>query len=125
MENRHITAKKAWGKMAERARLGHRFGFIAYLGLLYRSGTLSRDQVRDVLNDAGVTREELEAYRAHAGTETKEISGCNQSNLLAFNKNGPVLQCASDSLPNPTADAGGERAAEGIDRSGNSGGSGN
>lgn len=66
---RHITAKRAWGEMAERARLGNSFGFIACLGLLYKSGTLSRAQVVDALNSAGITREELQKFKAHQGTK--------------------------------------------------------
>lgn len=61
--DKQLTAKKAWGQLSERARLGEKFGQIAMLGLLYKSGKISRQEVIEALNLAGVTREDLKRFR--------------------------------------------------------------
>jgi hypothetical protein len=58
-----ISAKKAWAALSEKARLGEKFGFIACLGLLYKSGIVNRQQVIDNLNAASVTPDDLRKFR--------------------------------------------------------------
>jgi len=60
---KQLSAKRAWAELNERARLGEKFGFIACLGLLYKSGQLSREQVVSRLNEARVTRDDLKRFR--------------------------------------------------------------
>ena len=62
---RHITAKKAWARMEERAKLGETFGFIACLGLLYKAGTLTRADVLQRLREANITKDDLRKFREH------------------------------------------------------------
>lgn len=57
-----ISAKKAWGAL-KRDRDHFVWLFIACQGLLLKSGELTRDEVRDNLNEAGVTREDIERFR--------------------------------------------------------------
>ena len=63
---RQLTAKRAWGQLSERARLGEKFGAIALMGLLLKTGLLSRTQVIEKLTEFGVTREDLRKFREHA-----------------------------------------------------------
>ena len=65
--NRHISAKKAWARLSERAQLGEKFGFIACLGILYKAGMLSRGEVLKRLNEARVTRADLVKFREQSG----------------------------------------------------------
>jgi hypothetical protein len=62
---KQVTAKKAWATLSERARLGEKFGMIAMLGLLYKGGEISREQVVEKLNEAQVSREDLKKFREH------------------------------------------------------------
>lgn len=62
---RHTSAKKAWSKLQERAERGEKFGFIACLGLMYKSGHLTRQQVLDRLREGQITREDLRKFREH------------------------------------------------------------
>ena len=45
MTQRHISAKKAWTRMSERAMHEEKFGFIAAFALLHKTGVLTRRQV--------------------------------------------------------------------------------
>jgi hypothetical protein len=69
---RHISAKKSWARLQERAEHGEKFGFIACLGLLYKSGQLTRQQVLERLNEAHITREDLQKFREHTKPSTAE-----------------------------------------------------
>jgi hypothetical protein len=60
---KQLSAKKAWSRLSERARLGEKFGFIGCLGLLYKSGALTREQVVKHLNEGKITREDLQRFR--------------------------------------------------------------
>jgi hypothetical protein len=64
---KQLSAKKAWSRLSERARLGEKFGFIGCLGLLYKSGQLDKIQAAKFLNEAGVTREDLKKFREQRG----------------------------------------------------------
>jgi hypothetical protein len=61
----HISAKKAWARLTERAERGEKFGFIACLSLLYKAQILTRGQVLEQLNLARVTRADLAKFREH------------------------------------------------------------
>jgi hypothetical protein len=63
--NRHISAKRAFARVSERAEHGEKFGFIAAFQLLVRSGVLTREQVAQFMNDARITRDDLERFRKH------------------------------------------------------------
>ena len=65
MLQKQISAKRAWSDLSDRARLGEKFSFIACLGLLMLSGELTRSEVVDKLNAAGITREDLIQFRQH------------------------------------------------------------
>jgi hypothetical protein len=67
MSERHISAKKAWAQISERAQLGEKFGFIACLGILYKGGFLSRGQVLEQLKIAKISRDDLVKFREHSG----------------------------------------------------------
>jgi hypothetical protein len=67
MSNKHISAKKAWARISERAQLGEKFGFIACLGILYKGGFITRGDVVARLNDARITRGDLVKFREHTG----------------------------------------------------------
>jgi hypothetical protein len=41
---KHISAKKAWGELSNRARLGERRGFAACVWLLYKNQFISKEQ---------------------------------------------------------------------------------
>ena len=69
MESRFISAKKAWARLSERAERGEKFGFIACLGLLYKSGVLTRDQVLERLNEARITADDCRKFREQAGAD--------------------------------------------------------
>ncbi len=59
---RHISAKKAWAK--KQAEIAHyKFCFIGSLALLYKGGTLSKAEVVARMNEAGLSREDLQAFR--------------------------------------------------------------
>ncbi len=60
---KQLSAKKAFALVTERARRAENFALIATLGLLYKSGQLTRDQVVDKLNEARVTRDDLRKFR--------------------------------------------------------------
>ena len=64
---KQLSAKKAWAQLNERARLGDRFAKIAMLGLLLKSGHLTRAQVLEQLIAAGVTQEDLRKFRTQRG----------------------------------------------------------
>lgn len=59
---KQLASKKAWGAL-KRDRDHFVWLFIACQGLLLKLGELTREQVRDNLNEAGVTREDLERFR--------------------------------------------------------------
>lgn len=63
--HRYILAKKAWAKLQERADYGERFGIIACLKLLYKTGDLTRDQVVEKANEYHITREDLKKFDEH------------------------------------------------------------
>lgn len=63
---KQVSAKKAWAALSERARLGEKFGFIACLGLLYKSGRLTKAQVLEYLNQERISREDLRKFRAQS-----------------------------------------------------------
>ena len=67
MTERHISAKKAWARMSERAMHGEKFGFIAALALLHKTGVLTRKQVVEQLNAGQITRVDLERFRRDDG----------------------------------------------------------
>ena len=71
--NRRLSAKRAWARLSERAECGERFGFIACLALLYKTGCLTRAQVVDRLNEAHITREDLEKFRKHSSCNLRAI----------------------------------------------------
>lgn len=60
---RQETAKRAWGKLQARAERGEKFGFIACLGVLYKSGKLTRAEVLEKLKESHITREDLRKFR--------------------------------------------------------------
>ncbi len=62
---RHVSAKKAWARLSDRAERGEKFGFIACLGVLYKAGSLTRSQVVEHFNRAHITREDLQKFREH------------------------------------------------------------
>jgi hypothetical protein len=64
--NRRLSAKRAWSKLSERAECGEKFGFIACLALLYKSGALTRAQVVEKLNESHITRDDLVRFREHS-----------------------------------------------------------
>lgn len=63
---KQVSAKQAFARVHERARLGEKFGFIACLGLLYKSGRLTREEVVKLLNESHITRDDLRKFRAHS-----------------------------------------------------------
>jgi hypothetical protein len=65
VSSRHISAKKAWARISERAECGEKFGFIACLGILYKGGFLTRGVVLDRLKEARITRADLVKFREH------------------------------------------------------------
>ena len=69
---RHVSAKRAWARLQERADYGERFGFIACLKLLYKTGALTREQLVKKVNEYHITREDLQKFdehtRAHSST---------------------------------------------------------
>ena len=70
---KQVSAKKAWANLAEKARLGPKFGFIACLGLLYKAGVISRDQVLKFLRDAHVNQADLRRFKESQEIETSRI----------------------------------------------------
>lgn len=60
---KQVSAKQAWAEMTERARQGEKFGFIACLGLLYKSGKITRAEVLQLLREAHVQREDCRKFR--------------------------------------------------------------
>ena len=72
---KQVSAKKAWANLAEKARLGQKFGFIACLGLLYKAGKLSRGEVLEALKDGHVTRQDLASFRHTIGTDDPGVPG--------------------------------------------------
>jgi hypothetical protein len=60
---KQLSAKKAWSKLNERARPGEKFGKIAMVGLMFKSGFLSKPETVKLLNEAGVTRQDLQKFR--------------------------------------------------------------
>jgi hypothetical protein len=74
MLTRNISAKKAWDRLSKRAESGEKFGFIACLGILYKSGVLSRGQVVEQLNRARITRQDLKRFREQTGCNVQSIS---------------------------------------------------
>lgn len=73
MLDRKISAKKAWARLSERAESGEKFGFIAALGILYKSGILTRAQVVEHLNAARITREDLKRFREQTNCSAQGI----------------------------------------------------
>jgi len=66
---RHISAKRAWAEMSERARLGHALGFIDAIGLLFSQGLISRAQVIELFRSRDITKADLIAYRKTRGVQ--------------------------------------------------------
>jgi hypothetical protein len=66
MSYKHISAKRAWARISERAQLGEKFGYIACLGILYKSGFLTRAQVVERLNEGKICRADLVKFREHS-----------------------------------------------------------
>jgi hypothetical protein len=65
MLNKQITAKRAWADLSERARLGYKFGFISCLGLLYKSGEISRAEVIEKMLEAGISPDDCARFKRH------------------------------------------------------------
>ncbi len=65
MSVRHISAKKAWGKLEERAVYGEKFGFIACIGVFLAAGKITRAEALAHLQDSHITREDLRKFREH------------------------------------------------------------
>jgi hypothetical protein len=66
MTKRHISAKRAWAQLSERAERGEKLGFIAALQLLFQCGMISRPQMIEKLNEARITRDDLAIFHKHA-----------------------------------------------------------
>ena len=62
---KQISAKRAWADLSERARLGYAFGFISCLGLLYKSGGITKSEVVEKLVEAGISKDDLVKFRSH------------------------------------------------------------
>lgn len=60
---RHVSAKRAWANLQERAEHGEKFGFIAAMGILYKGGTLTREQVLKLLQDNHITAADCRKFR--------------------------------------------------------------
>jgi hypothetical protein len=78
MLNKQITAKRAWADLSERARLGYKFGFISCLGLLYKSGEISRAEVIEKMVEAGITAEDCSRFKQHDSAFQKLPASRNQ-----------------------------------------------
>ena len=82
MTIRHISAKRAWARLGERATLGEKFGFIACAELLLRQGKITREQVVDLFNAARITRSDLTKFReqTNGGGDQTSRSAVRDSN---------------------------------------------
>ena len=60
---KQLSAKKAWARLSERVRSGETFGFISCLALLYKGGLLSKAELVEQLNAAGITKDDLKRFR--------------------------------------------------------------
>lgn len=66
LTQRRRGMKTMWRDLSTRARLGEVFGFIDCIALLYKAGAISREQVRQYLNEH-VNKDELVEYRRVRG----------------------------------------------------------
>ena len=59
---KELSSKRAWAALTEKAQRST-FAFIALLGLLYKSGSLTRSEVLEKLKAAGIGRDDLQRWR--------------------------------------------------------------
>jgi hypothetical protein len=103
VSTRHISAKRAWARISERAEHGEKFGFIACLGILYKGGLLTRGQVLERLKEARITRADLEKFREHighsrdSGSESGQVCG-ELGNGLVSNSRESARSPATESV---------------------------
>jgi hypothetical protein len=62
--DKQLSAKKAWGALNERARLGEKFGAISLVGLMIAGGYLTKPEAAKLLNEAGVTLDDIQKFDA-------------------------------------------------------------
>lgn len=113
MSVRHISAKKAWARISERAERGEKFGFIACLGILYKGGFLTRGEVLEQLNQARISRADLVKFREHIdhpqpgpvskGTRAGEFSSAREQHAHPSTRNpgGPETRSSAHVLSLP------------------------
>jgi hypothetical protein len=58
---------KAWAKEQGEKLWRAKFRLIALTGLMYKAGSLTREEVVDQLNDGGITKEDLQRFREQRG----------------------------------------------------------
>jgi divalent metal cation (Fe/Co/Zn/Cd) transporter len=74
LTHRRCGMKTMWRDLSARARLGEIFGFIDAIALLYKAGTISREQVKQYLSER-VSKADLAEYRRVRSNETLVAAG--------------------------------------------------